>query len=260
MEDEKEMKVIILAGGYGTRLGSITNRIPKPMVKIGNKPVLWHIMKIYSYFGFKDFVICLGYKGDVIKDYFIQHQYRNNDFTINLDSNDLVFYNKEENDWNVTLVDTGINTLKGGRIKRVERHLDDVNMLTYGDGVANIDIKKLLNFHYTHGKMVTITGVNPPSRFGELHVKNNKIVSFNEKPQTSNSLINGGFMVFDRELLSHLSTNENCNFENVLNILSRKEKIMMYNHRGKWDCMDNKRDVDYLNKIWNENNAFWKMW
>lgn len=257
------MKAVILAGGFGTRLGNRTNLIPKPMVKIGQKPVLWHIMKIYASYGINDFIICLGYKGDVIKDYFLHYEAKNNDFTIDLSNSDIRFHNDHnETDWNVTLVDTGLNTLKGGRIKRIEEYLDDgINLVTYGDGVADIDINDLVEFHQEHNKMVTISGVHPPARFGELLENDNVVQSFEEKPQTSKGLINGGYMVFEREMLDYLTTDENCDFEvGPLEKLSKQGKVMVYKHDGNWECMDHERDVKHLNKLWNEDKAFWKVW
>lgn len=257
------MKAIILAGGFGTRLGKRTNLIPKPMVEIGGKPIIWHIMKIYSYYGIKDFIICLGYKGQFIKDYFTHYDTINNDFTINLGTSKIDFYkNHEERDWNVTLIDTGVNTLKGGRLKRIEKYVDDdINFLTYGDGVTDININTLLDFHKEHGKMVTISGVYPPARFGELIEEENQVKSFQEKPQTSQGLINGGFMVFNKKLFEYFTEDENCDFEiGPLEELSQKGEVMVFKHKGFWECMDNERDVNYLNKIWKQNNAAWKVW
>jgi len=256
------MKVIILAGGWGTRLGQLTELIPKPMVKIGNRPILWHIMKIYSYYGFNDFIICLGVKGEIIKDYFYHYDMKNNDFTIDLSNRNIQYYNNNDENWKVSLIDTGFNTLKGGRIKRIEKYLDtDINLLTYGDGVADIDLPKLLKFHESHGKIITITGVHPPSRFGELNQKNGKVLKFQEKPQTSIGLINGGFIVFNKKLLDYLTPDENCDFEHgPLEQLTKEGEVMVYNHEGNWACMDHERDVDYLNELWIENKAFWKVW
>lgn len=256
------MKVIILAGGWGSRLGRLTELIPKPMVMIGGKPILWHIMKIYGYYGYNNFVICLGVKGEIIKDYFYHYDWKNNDFTINLTNKDIQIYKNSEENWNVSLIDTGINTLKGGRIKRVERFLDsEINMLTYGDGVADINIPKLLKFHKSHKKTVTITGVHPPSRFGELNQKDGKVLKFQEKPQTSVGLINGGFMIFNKNLLDYLTPNEDCDFEfGPLEELTKDGEVMVYEHEGNWACMDHERDVDHLNKLWVENKAFWKVW
>ncbi|MFX1570567.1 MAG: glucose-1-phosphate cytidylyltransferase [Promethearchaeota archaeon] len=256
------MKVIILAGGWGTRLSRITELIPKPMVKIGNKPMLWHIMKIYSKFGYNDFIICLGVKGDVIKDYFYNYEMKNSDFTIDLSNRNITFLNENhESNWRVTLIDTGINTLKGGRIKRVEKYLDpDYNMVTYGDGVADININELVEFHKSHGKLFTITGVHAPARFGELIERDGKLLSFKEKPQTSVGLINGGFMVFNNEFLDFITPDENSDLEyGVLEELTAKGEVMVYKHEGNWACMDHERDLDYLNKLWNNNQAFWKI-
>ena len=257
------MKVIILAGGWGSRLGQLTESIPKPMVAIGNKPVLWHIMKIYSFYGFNDFIIALGVKGHIIKDYFYNFESRNNDFTVDLSSGDIKYHNKHnESDWNVTLVDTGLNTLKGGRIKRLKKYLtDDINMITYGDGVADVNIKKLVEYHKSHGKTITVTGVHPPARFGELKEMNGRIVAFEEKPQTSVGLINGGYMVFNRDLLDYLTPDEDCDFEfNALEKLTKEGEAMVYKHDGSWECMDHERDVEYLNNLWVNNKSFWKVW
>lgn len=256
------MKVIILAGGFGSRLGSITDVIPKPMIEIGGKPILWHIMKTYAHYGYKDFVICLGYKGNIIKDYFYNFAEHNCDFTVNLESNKITYHNHCSEDWNVTLVDTGLNTLKGGRIKRIEKYLDsDVNMLTYGDGVCNVDMNDLVRFHKEHGKMVTVTGVRPPSMFGEILQEKGKVVSFEEKPQASKGFINGGFMVFNKEMLNTLSEDVDCDFEfNTLEKLAAEGQVMTYLHRREWECADTVRDVDHLNKLWKNDEAFWKVW
>ncbi|MFC2050907.1 glucose-1-phosphate cytidylyltransferase [Chloroflexota bacterium] len=257
------MKVIVLAGGKGTRLGQQLEAIPKPMVPIGNKPILWHIMKIYSYQGFNDFIICLGEKANVIKNYFYQYEIMNNDFTIDISSGDIKYHSSHnENNWKVTLVDTGLDTLKGGRIKRVERYLDsDTNMLTYGDGLADIDLNKLLEFHKAHDKIVTITGVHRPSRFGELIEEGGQAKSFMEKPCLAKDLISGGFMVFDKEMLDYLTEDEDCDFEmGPLEQLAQNGQVMVYKHEGNWDCMDHDRDIVYLNELWKANKAFWKIW
>lgn len=256
------MKVVILAGGYGTRLGNITEAIPKPMVKIGNKPILWHIMKIYATYGYKDFVLSLGYKAESIKEYFYNYSAYSNDYTINLGTKEISRHQvHSETDWNITLVDTGVNTLKGARVKRIEKYLDDINMLTYGDGVADINIDELVKFHKSHNKIITITGVRPPARFGEIIEENGKLISFQEKPQTSVGLINGGYMVFNKKLLDYLSTDENADLEfGPFDVLAKEGQIMVYKHSGKWECIDTERDLVHLNKLWNENKAFWKAW
>ena len=257
------MKTIILAGGWGSRLGHISDTIPKPMVPIGNKPVIWHIMKIYSYYGIDEFIIALGVKGDVIKDFFYNFETKNNDFTVDLSTGDISYHNIESStNWKVTLVDTGLNTLKGGRIKRLENYItDEVNMITYGDGLADVNISDLITYHKSHGKTITITGVHPPARFGELEEENGQIISFQEKPQTSVGLINGGYMVFNRNLFEYLTTDESCDFENnALEKLVEEQEVMVYKHNGSWECMDHERDVKHLNKVWNNSNAFWKVW
>ena len=257
------MKTIILAGGWGTRLGQLSELIPKPMVYIGNRPVLWHIMKIYSHYGFNDFIIALGVKGDIIKDYFFNFESRNNDFTVDCSSGNVNFHSKHnESDWKVTLVDTGLNTLKGGRIKRLEPFLDDgINMLTYGDGVADIDINALVEFHKSHGKTVTFSGVHPSGRFGEFEDQDNKVFSFQEKPNRGRAFINGGFMVFNRNLLDHLTDDEDCDFEfGALEKLAREGEVMVYKHKSLWECMDHERDVAHLNELWEKGKPFWKIW
>ncbi|MCL4107821.1 UNVERIFIED_CONTAM: hypothetical protein GTU68_027206 [Idotea baltica] len=255
------MKVVILAGGYGSRLGHVTELIPKPMVEVGGKPMLWHIMKTYAHYGFNDFVIALGYKGNVIKDYFYKLHNYNCDFTVNTATGNISYHNKGTDDWNVTLVDTGIDTLKGGRIKRLEPYLDDVNMLTYGDGVTDLNISELVSYHKNHGKIVTLTGVRPPSLFGEVLEKDGLVLSFEEKPQTSKGLINGGYMVFNKEMLSFLTSDQDCDFEfGPLERIADKQEVMTFKHKGFWECADTVRDVNHLNKLWKTGKAQWKVW
>ncbi len=257
-------KVVILCGGLGTRLKEETEIKPKPMVAIGNKPILWHIMKIYAHYGFKDFILCLGYKGDVIKEYFLNYDILNSDFSIKLGPKKAVTVHNtsDTSDWTVTLADTGSSALKGARLKRIEKYIkEDTFMVTYGDGVGNINIKKLLDFHKSHGKIATVTGVRPPSLFGELQVKNNKAIIFAEKPQTSTGLISGGFFVFNRKLFEYLSDDDNCDFEKgPLEKIAAKGELMVYTHEGPWICMDTYRDVVYLNKVWENGEAPWKIW
>lgn len=209
------MKVVILAGGLGSRLGSQTQTVPKPMVRVGGKPLLWHIMKGYSYYGYNDFVVSLGYKADLIKEYFLNFERYTNDITVDLRNGDVQVHRKGAPEpWRVTLADSGVETLKGSRIKRVEQHLDaEVNMLTYGDGVADLDIPALVEFHKTHGKVLTISGVHPPSRFGEILEEGDRVVRFAEKPQASCGRINGGYMVFNRGLLDELNCDPDCDLE-----------------------------------------------
>ena len=257
------MKLIILAGGYGTRLGEIANLVPKPMVEIGGKPMLWHIMKIYSFYGIKEFVICLGYKANIIKEYFLHYEARNNDFTINFKDDSIAFHtNHDERDWKVTLVDTGLDALKGARLKKIEKYLDeDINLLTYGDGLANININNLIEFHLKMNKAVTISGVHPPARFGELQADGDILTAFEEKAQTSQGLINGGYMVFDKKLLEHLTEDDKCDLEyGVFEKLAEQGHIAVYKHEGLWACIDNDRDMGNLNRLWKNNQAFWKVW
>tara|TARA_B100000315_G_scaffold238426_1_gene256207 strand:- start:272 stop:1006 length:735 start_codon:yes stop_codon:yes gene_type:complete len=244
-------------------MGQLAELVPKPMVAIGGKPVLWHIMKIYSHYGYNEFIIALGVKGHVIKEYFFDFEALNSDFTIELSSGKKTFHNMHgETDWKVTLVDTGLNTLKGGRIKQVERFLDDeINMVTYGDGVADININKLVEFHKSHNKTVTFTGAHPSGRFGEFEENENQVITFSEKPNRGKAYINGGFMVFNRIFLNYLTTDENCDFEfGALEKLAKEGEVMVYKHDGDWECMDHERDVIYLNDLWHNNKAFWKIW
>ena len=257
------MKTIILAGGWGTCMGPLAELVPKPMVAIGGKPIIWHIMKIYSYYGYNDFVIALGVKGDVIKEYFYSFESLNNDFTVNMASGEITYHNKHnESQWKVTLVDTGINTLKGGRIKKVESYLDDdINMVTYGDGLADIDINALVNFHKSHDKTVTFTGVHPSGRFGEFKEVDNRVITFQEKPNRGQAFINGGYMVFNRNLLDYLSIDKDCDLEfGIFEKLAKKGEVMVYKHEGSWECMDYECDVKYLNQLWYDGKSFWKKW
>lgn len=258
------MKVVILCGGLGTRIREETEYKPKPLVKIGTKPIIWHIMKIYSHYGYNDFVLCLGYKGELLKEYFYKYEVLNNDFTITLgNSHNIQIHNTHtEAGWKITLVDTGLETLKGARLKRVENFIDsDIFMVTYGDGVSDININKLVDFHKKHGKTATITGVHPPARFGELMTDSQTVKTFSEKPQTTYGYINGGFFVFKREILNYLEDRDDYDLEyGVLEDLANKGELMMYEHSGFWHCMDNLRDMDLLNKLWNSGNAPWKIW
>ena len=258
------MKVVILCGGLGTRLREETEFRPKPMVEIGGKPILWHIMKIYFHYGIKDFVLSLGYKGEMIKEYFYNYEILSNDFTIELGNkkNIEIHSNNAEKDWRITLADTGDKALKGARLKRVQQYVDDDTfMLTYGDGVANVDINALLSFHSKHGKLATVTGINPASRFGELKIKGDQVESFSEKPRDGDGLINGGFFVFNRSIFDYLSENENCDLEiGPLEKIADEGQLMVYKHRGSWACMDTIRDMEYLNKLWVEGKAEWKVW
>ncbi len=258
------MKVVILCGGLGTRLREETEFRPKPMVEIGGKPILWYIMKIYAYYGFKDFILCLGYKGDIIKQYFYNYEIVNNDFTVELGKNKKLEIHSvcSEKGWRITLVDTGEKVLKGARLKRVEKYIDAGQlMMTYGDGVADINIKDLLKFHLAHGKIATLTGVRPLSRFGELSVNGKRVVKLTEKPQSSTGLINGGFFVFNRRIFDYLEDGDDCDLEiGALEKLAEEGQLMVYEHNKFWYCMDTVRDMDYLNKLYMQGKAPWEIW
>jgi glucose-1-phosphate cytidylyltransferase len=257
-------QVIILCGGIGTRLKEETEFRPKPMVSIGNRPILWHIMKIYAYYGYNDFILALGYKGEMIKNYFYHYEIMNNDVTIELGKQEkLKIHNcHEETGWRITLSNTGEKTLKGARLKKVEKYVtNDTVMVTYGDGVANVDINALLEFHRSHGKLATLTGINPASNFGELKVENDQVLSFLEKPEYGRSLVNGGYFVFQREIFDYLSENESCDLEfGLFEKIAHDGQLMVYRHKGFWACMDTQRDMEYLNKLWEEGEALWKIW
>lgn len=258
------MKAVILCGGMGTRLKEETEYKPKPMVEIGDKPILWHIMKLYAHYGISDFVLSLGYKGEMIKEYFYNYEILSNDFTIELGNkkNIEIHSDNAEKNWRITLADTGDKSLKGARLKRVQQYVDDDTfMMTYGDGITNIDIESLLEFHRNHGKLATVTGINPSSRFGELKIKGDQVEAFSEKPKNGDGLINGGFFVFNRDIFDYLSADENCDLEiGPLEKIASEGQLMVYKHTGFWACMDTIRDMEYLNKLWNENKAEWKLW
>ena len=258
------MKVVILCGGLGTRLREETEFRPKPMVNIGDRPILWHIMKIYAAYGHKDFVLALGYKGEMIKNYFCHYELMNNDVTIELGKPEelCIHHAHEENGWKITLVNTGEDTLKGARLKKIRKYVTgDTFMVTYGDGVADIDIGALLSFHKGHGKLATLTGINPASRFGELKIDGNRIETFREKPENDDDFISGGFFVLNRAVFDYLSENDACDFEiGALEKIANQGELMMYKHKGFWACMDTLRDTEYLNKLWAEDKATWKVW
>lgn len=257
-------QVVILCGGLGTRLREESEFRPKPMVNIGSRPILWHIMKIYACNGFDRFVLALGYKGEMIKNYFCHYELMNNDVTIELGKpeNISIHQGHDEAGWKITLADTGEKAMKGARLKKIEKFITgDTFMVTYGDGVANIDIKALLGFHQKHGKLATVTGINPASRFGELKINGDHVDSFSEKPENGSGLVNGGFFVFNRELFDFLTDDDHCDLEiGILENLAQQGQLMVYKHKGFWACMDTLRDVEYLNNLWSENKADWKIW
>ena len=258
------MKVVILCGGLGTRLREETEFRPKPMVNIGNRPILWHIMKVYAAYGHKDFVLALGYKGEMIRNYFCHYELMNNDVTIELGKPErlCIHHAHEDDGWKITLANTGEDTLKGARLKKIQKYITgDTLMVTYGDGVANIDMGALLSFHKSHGKLATVTGINPASRFGELKVKGDEVGAFSEKPKNGNGLVNGGFFVLNRAVFDYLSEDDSCDLEiGALEQIARQGELMVYKHKGFWACMDTFRDMEYLNRLWAEDKAEWKVW
>jgi len=251
------MKVIILAGGLGTRLSEYTNIIPKPMVAIGGKPMLWHIMKTYAHFNHKDFYIALGYKAELIKDYFLNYRALNADFTVDLSSGDITSHQVESEDWRVTLVNTGEDSMTGGRVKRMQSYIgNEPFLLTYGDGVADIDLKELVAFHKNHGKMITVSAVRPSARFGELNLDGNKVSSFQEKPQLHEGWINGGYFVINPELFDLINGDSTMLEREPLEQATNAGELMAYRHDGFWHCMDTKRDHELLESLW-EKGAPW---
>lgn len=258
------MEVVLLCGGFGTRLPEETEFRPKPLVTVGERPILWHIMKVYSLFGHTDFILSLGYKGWMIKEYFFNYQLRNCDFTVKLGEPAAleVHRHHDERGWQVTLANTGALTLKGARLKRIERYVKgDTFMLTYGDSIGDIDIESLVAFHRSHGKLATVTGINPTSRFGELATDGDRVSHFAEKPKSAHSLVNGGFFVFERGIFDYLTTDEGCDLEvGALERVAEAGQLMVYRHAGDWACMDTARDRDYLNDLWRRDEAFWRRW
>jgi len=258
------MKVVILCGGQGTRLREETEYRPKPMVEIGGRPMLWHIMKMYARHGFADFVLCLGYKGQVIREYFLDYHAMNADFTIQLGVKPKVTYYDRDGieKWGVTLAETGAETMTGARLARVAKYVrGGTFMLTYGDGVSDVNIRDLVAFHRAHGKLVTVTGVRPPSRFGEMDIKDSRVISFNEKPQVSQGLINGGFFVMEPGFLRYLSDDPGCVLEQEpLRRCAQDGQLMIYRHEGFWQPMDTFREYELLNRLWTAGQAPWKTW
>ena len=253
------MKVILLCGGYGTRLGEETQLKPKPMVEIGGKPILWHIMKIFEKHNMQDFHLALGYKADFIKDYFLKYNSLNNDFSVNLKSGKIEFNDIIKENWNINLTDTGLNTMTGGRLLRLKESLknEETFMLTYGDGVSNVDLTRLLKFHKSHGKIATVTAVRPPVRFGELIINDNKVEEFAEKPQAGKGWINGGFFVFNKEIFNYIEDDSIMLEREPLEKLSKIGELMAYKHDDFWQCMDTIREKEILEGLLNSNSAPW---
>ena len=256
------MKVVILAGGFGTRLSEETDIKSKPMVEIGGKPILWHIMKIYSSYGFNEFVILLGYKGYIIKEFFYNYFLHQSDVTINLKNNSMKIHQNQSEPWKVTLLETGVSTLTGGRIKRAKDYIDDKDfLLTYGDGLSDIDIKKTVEFHLSHGKCVTMTAVQPDGRYGSLDIKDdNSVLSFKEKPKGDGSWINGGFFVCKPEVLNYIDGDLTTFEQEPLINLAKDRELVSFKHRGFWKCMDTLKDKNDFNKMWKNGDSLWKKW
>lgn len=255
------MKVAILAGGLGTRLSEETGLRPKPMVEVGGKPMLWHIMSIYAAYGYKEFVVALGYKGDLIKDYFLNYHYRARSLTVQLKNGDVTIHEGDHEDWTVHLLDTGVETNTGGRVKRVAQFMgNEPFMLTYGDGVCNINIPRLIEFHKKQKKLVTMTAVRPPARFGQMVIEEHHVTEFKEKPQIGEGWINGGFFVLEPGITDYIPGDQTAwEFESLEHIAADGQ-LAAYQHEDFWQCMDTVRDVHNLEKLWQEGKAPWKLW
>ena len=251
------MEVVILAGGLGTRLSEETYIKPKPMVEVGGKPILWHIMKIYENYGFNNFTLALGYKGEVIKDYFINYHAHSSDLAINLKNGEVSFSNQVSEDWNVSLINTGISSMTGGRLLRLRDKLKATFMLTYGDGVSDVNLQELLKFHKSHGKIATVTAVIPSARFGGMHVDDGKVLNFKEKPQSGSGWINGGFFIFEPSIFDYLDDDTTVLEQKPMEKLVNDGELMAYQHHGYWQCMDTIRDRESLQEIWDSGNASW---
>lgn len=257
------MKTVILAGGFGTRISEESHLKPKPMIEIGGIPILWHIMKEYSHYGFNEFIICAGYKQHVIKEYFANYYLHRSDITFDFASeNKIKVHNNEAEPWKVTIVDTGLNTMTGGRVKRIRDYVgDETFMLTYGDGLCDIDISELVKYHKSHGKLATMTAINVNQRFGVLEIdKNNRINDFREKSKVDSSVINGGYMVLEPAVFDYIKGDKTVFEKEPLQTLAAEGDLMAYRHRGFWQCMDTQRDKMMLEELWDGGNAPWKVW
>lgn len=256
------MKVVILAGGFGTRISEESHLKPKPMIEIGENPVIWHIMKIYSHYGFNDFIVCLGYKGYMIKEYFANYFLHQSDITIDLKENKIEAHNSKAESWKITLVDTGLSTATGGRMRRIKSYVEnDTFMFTYGDGVGNVNIRDLVQFHKSHGKHATITAVQPPGRFGAMKIDDrDTVLSFHEKPAGDGAWINGGFFVLEPAVFDHIEGDEMSWEGHPLTKLANDSQLAAYKHYGFWKPMDTVRDKMELENLWNSQNPPWKIW
>ncbi|MGL4670484.1 MAG: glucose-1-phosphate cytidylyltransferase [Methanobacteriaceae archaeon] len=255
------MKVVILAGGFGTRISEESHLRPKPMIEIGERPILWHIMKIYSHFGFNEFIICLGYKAYAIKEFFADYYLHTSDVTFDLSKNEMTVHNSYSEPWKVTLVDTGLNTMTGGRIKRVSEYIgDEPFMLTYGDGVCDVNIKELVDFHKSHGKLATMTAIHLGGRFGVIDLEeDNSISGFAEKSKEAGGWINGGYMVLNPEIINYIDDDSTIFEKDPLENLAKDQELKAFKHEGFWQCMDTQRDKELLEELWNKKPP-WKRW
>ena len=252
------MKVVILAGGFGTRISEYTDLVPKPMVRIGDRPILWHIMSIFSHYEHNDFFVALGYKAENIKEYFINHHALNSDFTINLENGDISQYQRNTVSWKVTLIDTGLKSMTGGRVKRMQPYIkDEPFLLTYGDGLSDINIDELVKFHKSHGKMITVTAVRPTARFGELEFDGDMVTEFKEKPQLHEGWINGGFFVVNPEFFELIDDDNTLLERGPLEKAAAMGELMAFKHHGFWQCMDTKRDHELLEGLWGSDKCPW---
>ena len=256
------MKVVILAGGFGSRITEESHLKPKPMIEIGDKPILWHIMKYYSSYGFHDFIICLGYKQYIVKEFFSNYFLHTSDITFDMTKNTMEVHNNYSEPWRVTLVDTGLNTMTGGRIKRIKDYIDEESfMMTYGDGLSDVNLDKLLEFHKEHGKIATLTTVNIGQAKGILTVEEDSLIkSFREKSENDGAIINGGFMVLNREVFDYIKDDTTVFEQEPLRNLVRDKELMAFYHKGFWQCMDTQREKNKLEELWNSGKAAWRIW
>ena len=257
------MKTVILAGGLGTRISEESYLLPKPMIEIGGMPILWHVMKLYSSYGYNDFIICCGYKQHVVKEYFADYYLHRNDVTFDFaNNNEMIIHSNTTEPWKVTLVDTGLNTMTGGRVKRIKKYIgNEPFMLTYGDGVSNVNIPELIEFHKSHGKIATLTAINFGQKFGVLEIEENKqITAFREKDDNDGSMINGGFMVLQPEIFDYIEGDSTIFEKAPLEALTKTGQLMAYHHDGFWQCMDTQRDKQLLESLWGKDEAPWKVW
>lgn len=257
------MKAVILAGGYGTRISEETSLKPKPMIEIGGKPILWHIMKIYSFYGVDEFIICCGYKGDVIKEYFSNYLLYSSDLTLDFSDNKTTYHSNNHENWKVTLIDTGLDTMTGGRLNRVKKYVQDEEhfFFTYGDGLSNVDILKTLEYHKNHGKIATLVAVNPVGRFGALELNGNLISKFEEKPRGEEAYVNGGFFVLSKKVFDYIPDQDSCIWENEpLANLAKDGELSAYRHKEFWQPMDTLKEKKLLENLWNSQTAPWKIW